>query len=88
MSEYRKQFPDALLSSDSYKQKLCDNHWDNSGDNHWDNSGEKNPNYGKNGKDNPRKTLKDREYWEEFFTVSLNYLTNDECFIPKEVNKN
>ena len=34
------------------------------------------------------KTLKDREYWEVFFTVSLNYLTNGECFIPKEVNKN
>ena len=28
------------------------------------------------------------EYWEEFFTVSLNYLTNGECFIQKEVNKN
>ena len=34
------------------------------------------------------KTSGDREYWEEFFTVSLNYLTNGECFIPKEVNKN
>ena len=46
MSEYREQFPDALLVSDSYKQKLRDNHWDNSGKNH--------PNYGKTGKDNPR----------------------------------
>ena len=34
------------------------------------------------------KTSGDCEYWEEFFTVSLNYLTNGECFIPKEVNKN
>ena len=30
------------------------------------------------------KTLKDREYWEEFFTVSLNYLTNGQCFLPKK----
>ena len=30
------------------------------------------------------KTLKDREYWEEFFTVSLNYLTDGECFLPKK----
>ena len=30
------------------------------------------------------KTLKDREYWEEFFTVSLEYLTQGECFLPKE----
>ena len=34
------------------------------------------------------KTQKDREYWEEFFTVSLEYLTDGQCFIPKEVNKN
>ena len=34
------------------------------------------------------KTSGDCEYWEEFFTVSLNYLTNGECFIQKEVNKN
>ena len=25
-----------------------------------------------------------REYWEEFFTVSLNYLTNGKCFYTKE----
>ena len=30
------------------------------------------------------KTLKDREYWEEFFTVSLEYLTDGQCFLPKE----
>ena len=30
------------------------------------------------------KTLKDREYWEEFFTVSLNYLTDGKCFLPKK----
>ena len=29
------------------------------------------------------KTLFDREYWEEFFTVSLNYLTDGECFTKK-----
>lgn len=29
------------------------------------------------------KTLKDREYWEEFFTVSLEYLTDGECFLAK-----
>lgn len=29
------------------------------------------------------KTNTDREYWEEFFTVSLEYLTQGECFIPK-----
>ena len=23
------------------------------------------------------------EGWEEFFTISLEYLTNGECFIPK-----
>ena len=30
------------------------------------------------------KTYHNREYWEEFFTVSLEYLTNGDCFIPKE----
>lgn len=30
------------------------------------------------------KTLKDREYWEEFFTVSLEYLTDGKCFLPKK----
>ena len=30
------------------------------------------------------KTNKDREYWEEFFTISLKYLTNGECFLPKK----
>ena len=30
------------------------------------------------------KTLKDRKYWEEFFTVSLEYLTDGECFLPKK----
>ena len=29
------------------------------------------------------KTQFDREYWEEFFTVSLNYLTDGECFTKK-----
>jgi len=29
-------------------------------------------------------TQGDREYWEEFFTVSLNYLTNGKCFYTKE----
>ena len=29
------------------------------------------------------KTHGNREYWEEFFTVSLNYLTQGECFIKK-----
>ena len=29
------------------------------------------------------KTNGDREYWEEFFTISLNYLTQGECFIKK-----
>ncbi|MCK4526208.1 hypothetical protein KAW18_02455 [candidate division WOR-3 bacterium] len=33
------------------------------------------------------KTQKDREYWEEFFTVSINYLTNGECFTKKEKEK-
>lgn len=33
------------------------------------------------------KTNFDREYWEEFFTVSLEYLTDGECFIKKEVKK-
>ena len=33
------------------------------------------------------KTLKDREGWEEFFTISLEYLTQGECFIPKENKK-
>ena len=32
------------------------------------------------------KTLKDREYWEEFFTVSLEYLTDGKCFLPKKVD--
>jgi hypothetical protein len=31
------------------------------------------------------KTLKDRKYWEEFFTVSLNYLTDGKCFLPKNI---
>ena len=30
------------------------------------------------------KTYGNREYWEEFFTTSLNYLTNGECFLPKK----
>ena len=30
------------------------------------------------------KTLADREYWEEFFTISLEYLTNGKCFYSKE----
>ena len=34
------------------------------------------------------KTQKDRKYWEEFFTISLKCLTKDQCFLPKEVNKN
>ena len=29
------------------------------------------------------KTNKDRDDWEEFFTVSLEYLTQGECFLPK-----
>lgn len=29
------------------------------------------------------KTQGDREYWEEFFTVSLEYLTDGKCYIPK-----
>ena len=29
------------------------------------------------------KTNGDRKYWEEFFTISLNYLTQGECFIKK-----
>ena len=32
------------------------------------------------------KTLGNREYWEEFFTVSLNYLTDGKCFYSKEDN--
>jgi hypothetical protein len=34
------------------------------------------------------KTQKDREYWEEFFMISLKCLTENECFLPKEANKN
>ena len=30
------------------------------------------------------RTHGDREYWEEFFTVSLEYLTNGKCFYGKE----
>ena len=30
------------------------------------------------------KTHFDREYWEEFFTISLEYLTNGKCFLPKK----
>ena len=30
------------------------------------------------------KTNKDREGWEEFFTVSLEYLTDSKCFLPKK----
>lgn len=30
------------------------------------------------------KTHGDREYWEEFFTISLEYLTDGECFYSKE----
>ena len=33
------------------------------------------------------KTQKDREGWEEFFTISLNYLTKGECFTKKEAEK-
>lgn len=29
------------------------------------------------------KTNFDREYWQEFFTISLNYLTNGECYLKK-----
>lgn len=29
------------------------------------------------------KTNQDKEYWEDFFTVSLNYLTDGECFTKK-----
>ena len=32
------------------------------------------------------KTQKDREYWEEFFTISLEYLTNGKCFLPMKEN--
>ena len=32
------------------------------------------------------KTRGNREYWEEFFTVSLNYLTDGKCFYSKEDN--
>ena len=31
------------------------------------------------------KSSGDREYWEEFFTVSLNYLTDGKCFLPKNI---
>lgn len=30
------------------------------------------------------KTHKDCKYWEEFFTVSLEYLTGGKCFLPKK----
>lgn len=30
------------------------------------------------------KTQKDREGWEEFFTISLEYLTDGKCFLPRE----
>ena len=30
------------------------------------------------------KTRKNREYWEEFFSISLKCLTKDQCFLPKE----
>lgn len=30
------------------------------------------------------KTQKDREGWEEFFTISLEYLTDGKCFLPKK----
>lgn len=33
------------------------------------------------------KDKKRREYWQEFFTVSLNYLTNGECYLKKDMNK-
>ena len=33
------------------------------------------------------KTLRDREYWEEFFTISLEYLTDGQCFLPKKEHK-
>lgn len=33
------------------------------------------------------KTNFDREYWQEFFTVSLNYLTDGECYLKKDMNK-
>ena len=32
------------------------------------------------------KTHGDREFWEEFFTVSLEYLTDGKCFLPKKVD--
>ena len=32
------------------------------------------------------KTQKDREGWEEFFTISLEYLTDGKCFLPKKVD--
>lgn len=33
------------------------------------------------------KTRGDREYWEEFFTVSLEYLTNGKCFYSNKEDK-
>ena len=33
------------------------------------------------------KTLKNREYWEEFFSISLKCLTNNKCFYTKEEMK-
>lgn len=33
------------------------------------------------------KTHGDREYWEEFFTISLEYLTDGECYIKKQNNE-
>ena len=32
------------------------------------------------------KTRGNREYWEEFFTISLNYLTDGKCFYSEEDN--
>ena len=33
------------------------------------------------------KTNYHREYWEEFFTISLDYLTDGECYIKKQNNE-
>lgn len=33
------------------------------------------------------KTQGDRKYWEEFFTISLEYLTDGKCFLPKKEPK-
>ena len=33
------------------------------------------------------KTHSDRKYWEEFFTASLEYLTDGQCFLPKKENE-